>query len=131
MRYFSLRPILAGGLSTDYQRARGELLRTPYMRTSQEIGFSEVPGVEGRGSEKGPPMPRMFAHSPTAGRTQRYAPPKNGVGSSEQEAVDRADGRAHRLPQGRSRKTSPSFHGDHIRSAQGGRGGPAAWLREV
>src|SRR5215203_5972513 len=82
-------------------------------------------------SEKGAPMPSMFAYSPIAGRTQRSVSGKQGVSSNEQEAVDRADGRAHRLPQERSRKTPGSFYGDHIGSAQGGRGGPDAWLREV
>jgi hypothetical protein len=34
-------------------------------------------------------------------------------------------------PQGRSQKTPGSFHDHHNRGTQGGRGGPAAWLREV
>ncbi|CAA9439788.1 MAG: DNA-binding protein HU-beta, partial [uncultured Rubrobacteraceae bacterium] len=49
----------------------------------------------------------------------------------EQKAADRADRRARRLAQGRSRKTPGSFHGDRIRSAQGGRGGTDPRLREV
>jgi DNA-binding protein HU-beta len=38
----------------------------------------------------------------------------------EQEAVNRADGRTHRLAKGRSQKIPGSFHDDHNRGAQGG-----------
>src|SRR5215211_7145853 len=77
-------------------------------------------------------MPPMFAHSPTKGRTQRGQHHGSKEQSShEQKAVHRADGRAHRLAKGRSQKTPGSFHDDHIGSAQGGRGGTVAWLREV
>src|SRR5215211_1598288 len=96
-----------------------------------EGSFSEVPGLESRDSTK---EPRCLAclRTPTKGRTQSgQLHGSKEQSSHEQKAVHRADGRAHRLAKGRSQKTPGSFHDDRVRSAQGGRGGPAAWLREV
>src|SRR5215204_6400346 len=73
----------------------------------------------------------MFARSSGAGMTQRSTCHKRGEQEHEQEAVDRADRRAHRLTQERSREALGCFHDDYIRSAQGGRGGPDSGLWEV
>src|SRR5688500_13374206 len=73
----------------------------------------------------------MFARSPGLGMSQGSTRNKRGVQEHEQEAVDRADGRVYRLTQGRSREALRGFHDDHIRSAQGERGGPDTGLWEV
>src|SRR3712207_9262518 len=74
----------------------------------------------------------MIARSLDTGTSRRAAPHKSEEEYSrhEQEAVDRADGPAHRLSQERSREAPASFHGGHIGSARGGRGGPDPRLRE-
>src|ERR687889_1186909 len=73
----------------------------------------------------------MFARSPGLGMSQGSTLHKRGVQEHEQEAVDRADGRVYRLTKERSREALGGFHDDHIRSAQGGRGGPDSGLWEV
>src|SRR5215217_9283446 len=73
----------------------------------------------------------MFARSSGLGMSQGSTLHKRGVQEHEQEAADRTDGRAYRLTKERSREALGGFHGDHIRSAQGGRGGPDSGLWEV
>src|SRR5215216_2165207 len=62
----------------------------------------------------------MFARSPGLGMSQGSTLHKRRVQEHEQEAVDRADGRAYRLTQERSREALGGFHDDHNRRAQGG-----------
>src|SRR5215216_2453427 len=73
----------------------------------------------------------MFARSPGLGMSQGSTLHKRRVQEHEQEAVDRADGRAYRLTQERSREALGGFHDDHNRRAQGGRGGPDSGLWEI